>query len=150
MALAETLQAIDGLKNNKRPGPDSLPSEILKKGGYLLHRRLHQMILATWATETVPQEWKDANIITIYKKKSDKSICGNSRGISLLAAVGKVLARIVFFRLANHIAESVLPETQCGFRKDRRTTGMIIAARHSKHGTPLGSPSKVWGPPNFS
>lgn len=50
----------------------------------------------------------------IYKGKGDKSICGNSRGISLLAVAGKVLAKVMLHRLVKNITEELLPETQCG------------------------------------
>ena len=55
-------------------------------------------------------------------------MCDNYRGISLLAIVGKILAKIMLARLAKLIAEKVLPETQCGFRRDRSTTDMIFVA----------------------
>ena len=80
-------------------------------------------------TGRVPQQWKDADIVSIYKKKGDRTNCGNSRGISLLSAGGKVLARIILGRLVGTIAEEVLPESQCGFRRDRSTTDMIFVAR---------------------
>jgi len=38
----------------------------------------------------------------IYKKKGDRAICGNSRGISLLSVAGKLLARVMLIRLLTH------------------------------------------------
>ena len=62
-------------------------------------------------------------------EKGDKADCGNSRGISLLSAAGKVLARIMLHRVATHVTENILPESQCGFRRDRGTADMIFVAR---------------------
>lgn len=42
---------------------------------------------------------KDANIITLYKNKVDRSDCNNYRGITLLSIVGKLFARITLKRL---------------------------------------------------
>ena len=84
-----------GLKNNKASGPDGLPAEVFKHGGYHILHRLHRFITSAWSSGCVyiPQQWKDANIVTVYKRKCDKALCGNSRGISLLSVAGKVLAR---------------------------------------------------------
>ena len=71
----------------------------------------------------------DANIVSIYKKKGDCANCDNSRGISVLSAAGKVLARIMLVRLLDHVTEEVLPESQCGFRRQRSTVDMIFVAR---------------------
>ena len=49
-------------------------------------------------------------------------LCGNHRGISLLAAAGKVMLQ----RLINNITKSMLPESQCGFRKNRSTVHMVF------------------------
>lgn len=127
--LTEVLSAIKGLKNNKSPGPDGIPAEIFKKGGYLLKVRLFELIKEVWTKEEVPQMLKDANIVTIFKKKGDKAICGNSRGISLLSIAGKILSKIMLSRLVCQITEQHLPESQCGFRKDRSTSDMIFCLR---------------------
>lgn len=127
--FTEILSAVRSLKNKKSPGPDGLPGEILKKGGYLLLRQLYHLICKIWQSETLPQEWKDSNIVTIYKRKGDRSSCGNSRGISLLSTAGKILAKLMLLRLTTHITEDILPETQCGFRKNRSTLDMIFTAR---------------------
>ncbi len=126
---SELRQAIAGLKNNKCAGPDGIPAEVFKHGGYILTRRLHLLIQNIWEYGTLPQDWKDANIVVIYKQKGDRAVCGNSRGISLLSIAGKVLAKIMLSRLVEHISEAVLPETQCGFRKSRSTTDMVFVLR---------------------
>ncbi len=89
----------------------------------------HRYITQAWTDENIPQQWRDANIAVIYKNKGDKAICSNSRGISLLAVGGKVLAKVKPQRLINNITESKLPKSQCGFRKNRSTIDMIFTAR---------------------
>ena len=53
----------------------------------------------------------------------------NHRGISLLCIAGKILARILLNRLIDHLEQGLLPESQCGFRKERGTTDIIFATR---------------------
>jgi len=68
-------------------------------------------------------------IVTIYKKKGDRQVCGNSRGISLLSVAGKILACVVLKRLLSQVVDIVLPESQCGFRCGRSTIDMIFVAQ---------------------
>ena len=65
----------------------------------------------------------------MYKGKAAKDICDHYRGITLLEAVGKVLARILLNRLMEDICPKVIPETQSGFRSGRGTVDMIFSAR---------------------
>ena len=58
-------------------------------------------------------------------KKGDLTKCDNWRAISLLDVVGKVAARVVQGRL-QALAEDVLPECQCGFRKGRGCSDMVF------------------------
>jgi hypothetical protein len=71
-------------------------------------------------------EWKDAEVVLTHKK-GDFKLYDIWRGISLLDAVGKILARIIQECLQS-IAENVLPESQCGFSKGRGCADMIFAA----------------------
>ena len=127
--LQEVSSAIKNLKNNKSPGADGVPGEVLKFGGAATLNKLHQLIMKIWDMEEVPQDWKNARIISIYKNKGDRATCGNSRGISLLAVAGKVLARVILSRLNKYIVDEVCPESQCGFRKNRGTIDMLFVAR---------------------
>ena len=54
-------------------------------------------------------------IVPIPKKGTLKR-CDNWRGISLLDVVGKVFARVLQEQLQT-VADGVLPESQCEFRK---------------------------------
>ena len=96
-----------------------------------LLQSLYQLISAVWTTETVPPNWKDSVIITLYKNKGDKAECGNSRGISLLSVSGKILAKVLLNRLIKHVSEDLMPETQCEFRQSRSTSDMIFVARQT-------------------
>ena len=83
-----------------------------------------------WIKEAIPQEFKDATIIHLFKRKGNPQVCDNHRGISLLSIAGKILARVLLNRLNEHLEQSgLLPESQCGFRKDRGTIDMIFTAR---------------------
>ena len=80
--------------------------------------------------EAVPQEFKAATIIHLFKRKWNPEVCDNHRGISLLSIAGKILARVLLNRLNEHIEQSgLLPESQCEFRKDRVTRDMIFTER---------------------
>ena len=83
-----------------------------------------------WRKEAVPQEFKDASIIHLFKRKENPQLCDNHCSISLLSIAGKVLARVLLNRLNEHLEQSgLLTESQCGFRKDRGTIDMIFTAR---------------------
>ena len=77
----------------------------------------------------MPQDLRDAIIVSLYKNKGVKSDCSNYRGITLLSIAGKVLARIMLNKLIPTIAEENAPENQCGFRANRGTTDMVFVLR---------------------
>ena len=95
-----------------------------------LERRLVWLFSLIWREETVSQEFKDASIVHLYKRKVNKSCCDNHRGISLLSVAGKILGRIILNRLSAHVDDTgLLPESQCGFRRGRGTVDMTFSAR---------------------
>ena len=67
--MGEMVRAIiKGLKDGKVPGGDGIRAEVWKYGGANLSNRLYRWIIKIWEEGHVPQVWKDANIVTIYKK----------------------------------------------------------------------------------
>ena len=108
---------------------DSIPAEIFKVGGTALTSKLLTLVQIIWEKESVPQDFKDASIIHLYKRKGNRQACNNHCGISLLSIAGKIVAKVLLNRLNNHLQQGLLPESQCGFRKDRGTIDMVFAAR---------------------
>ena len=83
-----------------------------------------------WRKEAIPKTFKDATIIHLFKRKGNIQVCDNHRGIFVLSIAGKILARVLLNRLNEHLEWSgLLPERQCGFRKNRGTIDMIFTAR---------------------
>nr|VZH94532.1 unnamed protein product [Spirometra erinaceieuropaei] len=128
-SLQETLRALQPLSSGKAPGSDAIPAEVYKHGGPQLMDRLTALLQEMWRQGEVPQDFKDATIVHLYKCKGNRQVCDNHRGISLLNIAGKIFARILLSRLNNHLEQGLLPESQCGFRRHRGTTDMIFAAR---------------------
>ena len=116
--IDEVKKAIDSLKNGKAPGPDGIPGEVYKCLDEEALQRLLEIFDICWQAGGVPKQWLHAIISTIYKKKGEKSECGNYRGLSLLDVAGKIFAKIVATRFRYHIAEKILPDSQSGFRAD--------------------------------
>ncbi len=104
--------------------------EMLKCCGANLLERLVELFHQVWKDGCVPQEWKDAQIVPI-PKNGDITVCDNWRGISLLDIGGKLFAKTIQGRLQS-VAEEVLPDSQCGFRRGRGCVDMIFCARQMK------------------
>ena len=120
--------ALKSFSDGKAPGIDGISVEIWKCGGRSLIRILLDLFHRCWRDETLPQDFRESKIVSIFKKKGSKNICGNYRGISLLCVAGKILARIMLSRLSAAF-EDLLPESQCGFRPGRSTIDMIFSLR---------------------
>jgi len=98
--------------------------EVLKDRGSCLMEYLH--FCTMWEQKTVIQDFRDALVVHIYKRKGDRAVCDNHRGtvyrsISLISIAGKVLARVLL--------NDIIPECQCGFRSVRCTTDKIFTTR---------------------
>ena len=85
------------------------------------------LINEVWEDGSVPQAWKDANLVPI-PGKDDPSFCDNWCGIALLDVAGKVVGRLVQNRF-QQIAEQDLPDSQFGFRRCRSCTKQIFRSQ---------------------
>ena len=128
--LDEVMASIKDLTSGKAAGADGIPPDIFKHGGTAIAEELLKIFSQIWGEQKVPQDFRDAEIVHLYKNKGDCKCCDNHRGISLLCIAGKILARLLLNRLNKHIyLLGLIPESQCGFRPGRGTTDMLFALR---------------------
>ena len=123
----ELATVLEGLKNNKAPGADSMISEFLKYGGSEVRNKLLKIMNMIFEKGEVPNDFRKTLIKPLYKK-GDKSECRNYRGISLVSVGSKLLSNMILFRL-RHAVDKVLREEQCGFRKGRGCVDHVFTLR---------------------
>ena len=117
ISLEEVGEAVNEMKSGKAPGLDGFPVECSKKSGMAVLKWLVRLLNVSFDVGVVPMDWRGAYIVPLYKGKGDK--CGsNSRGISLLSVVGKLLGKVLIKRVRVG-TECAIGEEQCGFRQCR-------------------------------
>ena len=124
----EVREVIKGLQNGKAPGIDSITAELLKADIEFSTQKVHQLLQKIWQQEKIPMNWKKGLIIKLAKKGNLKD-CKNSRGITLLPVVGKILGRIIIDRIRRGI-DSRLRKEQAGYRRGRGTTEQVFILRN--------------------
>ena len=123
--------SVSQMNNNKVPGRDGITEDILKNGSEKMIDLLEQVIQSVWESE-VPQDWRDAILVSLYEKGS-KSDYSNFMGISLLSIVGKLFSRIILNRLDSTIVNGILRESQYGFCASCCTVDMIARQLQEKY-----------------
>ena len=127
--VSETVKAIKLLSSGKAPGSDAIPAENYKAGGPPVAEKL-TVISHYVEKRSHPSRIQGCNNYPPIQKERKPQVCDNHRGISLLSIAGKILARVLLNRLNEHLERSrLLPESLCGFRKNRGTIDMIFTAR---------------------
>ena len=82
--LEEINQALDQLSSGEAPGKDGIPAEVIKCAKGTLLKELHKILCQCWREGEVPQNMRDANMVTLYKNMGDRNNCNNYCSISLL------------------------------------------------------------------
>ena len=117
--LSEVQEAIMKLKNQKAPGIDDIPGELLKQADNSVAIVLQTLYNSVWKSKIWPEDWKKSVFLTL-PKKGDARECKNHRIIALIPHASTILLHIINERLRHHI-ERELPAEQTSFMKGRGT-----------------------------
>ncbi len=119
ITLEEVSNVVDRLKNNKAPGIDLIPNEVLRSNA--VKKCLLAFFQFYFDTGLLPQCWGKAVIKPIPKSKSnDPRIPLNYRGINLLSCVYKTYSTVINKRLLTFLeSNNLLCDEQNGFRANR-------------------------------
>ncbi len=110
---------MNGMKENKSPGVDGISPKILKETVEQMSLPLAHVFNMSLQEGIVPLEWKEANMIPLFKKGSrNKSV--NYRPVSLTSALCKLLETIIRDHMMDFlITHKLINPSQHGFLKAR-------------------------------
>jgi len=121
---------LKNLNAHKATGPDSIPSFILKTAANEIAPILTKMFQTSLDTGAVPQDWKDAHVVPLFKK-DERHLASNYRPVSLTSITCKVLEHIIHSSIMDHYDQNnILTNAQHGFRKKRSCETQLIITIH--------------------
>ena len=140
--LSEIRQAIKRLKNNKAPGLDNIPAELLKAGGETTVMSLKAIIDQIWETGEWPDDWVMSELITLPKVTGTFE-CDKHRTISLISHAAKIALEVIRLRV-NHFIAPQIAEEQFGLVSGKGTTDAIIVLRNIIEKAVKRKGAKLW------
>nr|VZI28788.1 unnamed protein product [Spirometra erinaceieuropaei] len=127
-SLPEAIRTVQQLSSEKTSDSHGIPAEIYKHGSHCLVDHLTAFLQQMRRCGQVSQDFMDSTVTHLYKRRGDRQLWDNRRGISLLKIDGKVFPRILLNCSNGHLEQRPLPESPCAFRRQRPTTVTSFAA----------------------
>ena len=99
---SEVLDVLKTLKTGKASGPDGINNRILIETAHQLAPHLSELFNFSLNISSVPNSWKVSNVCPIFKS-GDPSLPSNYRPVLLSNSIEKVLERVIFKHVFNHL-----------------------------------------------
>ena len=120
------LEKLDKLNTSKSPGPDKIHPRILYELRYELLSPLKIIFEASYKLGKVPDDWKTANVVPVYKK-GNKMEPSNYRPISLTSIICKIMESIIRDYIMDYFLDHrFFSDKQFGFIKGRSTVIQLL------------------------
>ncbi|CAM5094633.1 unnamed protein product [Eretmochelys imbricata] len=118
---------LEKLDVHKSMGPDELHPRVLKELAAVIAEPLAIIFENSWRMGEVPDDWKKANVVPIFKK-GKKEDPGNYRPVSLTSVPGKIMEQVLKESILKYLHErKVIRNSQHGFTKGRSCLTNLIA-----------------------
>ena len=75
--LEEVKKAISKMSAGKAPEKDGIPAKIYKAAGPVALEAFHSVVTSIWEGKDMPQKFRDASIVSLFKNKGSRAYCGN-------------------------------------------------------------------------
>ena len=135
---------IKAMKDNKSPGVDGIPPKLLMETVEQISIPLARVFNLSLKEGVVPFEWKEANIIPLFKKGS-RNKSENYRPVSLTSVICKLLERLIKDHMVDFLVKhKLLNSSQHGFHKARSClTNMLCFLEEITKWIDVGSPVDI-------
>ena len=134
VTVEELRQNLSRCKNRSAVGQDGLSYRLLKKVPDAYLERICSLFSQCLHIGFFPSKWKKAKTILIPKPGKDIKQAKNYRPISLLSCLGKLLERIIAFRLSTHLElKNQFAKSQSGFRAGHMTSEQLFRLAEECH-----------------
>ena len=135
---------IKAMKDNKSPGVDGIPPKLLMETVEQISIPLARVFNLSLKEGVVLFEWKEANIIPLFKKGS-RNKSENYRPVSLTSVICKLLERLIKDHMVDFLVKhNLLNSSQHGFLKARSClTNMLCFLEEITKWIDVGSPVDI-------
>ena len=135
---------IKAMKDNKSPGVDGIPPKLLMETVEQISIPLARVLNLALKEGVVPFEWKEANIIPLFKKGS-RNKSESYRPVSLTSVICKLLERLIKDHMVDFLVKhKLLNSSQHGFLKARSClTNMLCFLEEITKWIDVGSPVDI-------
>ena len=120
----DTYNALISLDPHKATGIDCIGPKLLKNCAPSLYGPLNFLFNLTLRKHTIPLEWCIHCIVPVFKS-GDRGSVSNYRPISLLCNISKILEKLVYDKIIDHLSPLVTT-FQFGFLKNRSVTQQLL------------------------
>lgn len=119
-------EIIDNMKSKTSFGHDTMSNRMVKYVKEEISIPLTHLINLSIRHSYVPQTWKTAKMVPIFKS-GDPSLPTNYRPVSLLSTLSKVLERVICNQVYGYLENNkLLFPMQFGFRKAHSCEGLLL------------------------
>ena len=113
--VRDVVKVVLNMKSNSSPGPDGIPANFIKNVISHVANPLCKVFNLLLEEGVVPDEWKVAHIVPIFKK-GDTQLASQYRPVSLTSVYSKILERVIRPQLLDYmIRNNIIPKEQHGF-----------------------------------
>ena len=120
-------KAISGMKSSGSTGSDNIPSVLLKQCVDVVSLPLSTLFTSCFQSEQLPNDFRYANVVPVFKKSGSSSSPNNYRPISLTSSTGKVMETCVKDVLLEYlISNNLLSTHQHGFLPKKSTLSELL------------------------
>ena len=115
--ICGVVKLLSELDPSKSPGPDHIPTRLLKLLAVEIASCLKLLFSASLHQGKVPLEWKKVLVCPLFKKGNRRDPL-NYRPISLTCICSKLMEHKIFSNIMSHVeTHQILSDMQFGFRK---------------------------------